>query len=636
MKFSGLYFLFIFSCIAATALAQEKLVITPSFPERGQQVVIRYFPEAPGALIPPESGSVDIMFTYSNFYELPWKLKMHKKDRYWEVSFPVPRYAVYATFYIQSGEIKDQPSPQKHYELAVFSQGRRVKSGFLYESYSLQAQMGKQPDLEQKKAALLEKELQHFPDNYEAKLRLLNYKILVAPEGEKMKFREQAREIIAAKFMENPGNTGLMNSTTMGYLIIGENSRLDSIRAVVREKYPETESGYSLRIAEMKRDPDTSRIVKQLESLLKNESPQNKSYLTEAHDFLFEYYAAKKQKAKALYHLSKLDRNFNPYLPVRMKEQAEVLLKGGIALDTALALAKRSLAFADTFPVGIIRYFPETAYIPSYVDREARKVSTQKAKGNVLSLMAMIRFRQGFKDEAKQLMKDARSHSSDAETLANAGDFYQSVGMPEEAFQSYKLILISVPEDTLTLKKMKASYTSWKKGMQGWDAQLSELQAHWKKEMREKLNREIVKLKAPDFLASLVDLEGKPVSYEMTRNKVLVLDFWATWCVPCMKEMPYVQNAYEKFRNRDDVLFMVINSGSNNTLQDAKGWKGNKTYSFPVFYNTDRSIGEKFGFNVIPATYIIDKTGQIRFKTIGFEGPVIQRKIESAVEMLLE
>ena len=636
MKFSGIYFLLILLCSASRVHAQEKLVITPSFPERGQQVVIRYFPEAPGALIPADAGSVDIMFTYSNFYELPWKLKMHKKDRYWEVSFPVPRYAVYATFYVQSGEIKDQPSPQKHYELAVSSQGRRVKGGFLYESYSLQAQMGKQPDLEQKKAALLEKELQHFPDNYEAKLRLLNYKILVAPEEEKMKFRQQAREIIAAKFMENPGNTGLMNSTTMGYLIIGENSRLDSIRAVVREQYPETESGYSLRIAEMKKDPDTSHIVKQLEALLKKETPQNRSYLTEAHDYLFEYYAGKKQSTKALYHLSKLDRNFNPYLPVRMKEQAEVLLKGGIALDTALALARRSLALADTFPVGIIRYFPETGHIPSYVDREARKNSTQKAKGNVLSLIAMIRYKQGFREEAKQLMKEARNHSSDAETLANAGDFYHHAGMAEEAFQSYKQIMFSVPEDTLTLTKMKVSYASWKKGMQGWDAQISELQAHWKKEMRDKLNREIVKLKAPDFLASLVDLEGKPVSYERIRNKVLVLDFWATWCVPCMKEMPYVQNAYEKFRNREDVLFMVINSGSNNTLQDAKGWKGNKTYSFPVFYNTDRSIGEKFGFNVIPATYIIDKSGLIRFKTIGFEGPVIQRKIESAVEMLLE
>ena len=80
---------------------------------------------------------------------------------------------------------------------------------------------------------------------------------------------------------------------------------------------------------------------------------------------------------------------------------------------------------------------------------------------------------------------------------------------------------------------------------------------------------------------------------------------------------------------------MIINSGSKNTLQDAQNWIGNKRYSFPVFYNTDREIGEKLGFNVIPATYVIDKKGNIRFKTIGFEGPVVQRKIEVSIDMLL-
>ena len=80
---------------------------------------------------------------------------------------------------------------------------------------------------------------------------------------------------------------------------------------------------------------------------------------------------------------------------------------------------------------------------------------------------------------------------------------------------------------------------------------------------------------------------------------------------------------------------MIINSGSNNSLQDAQGWSGNKTYDFPVFYNKDRTIGTKFGFNVIPATYIFDRKGNIRFKIIGFEGAAIQRKVEVAIDMLL-
>ena len=122
----------------------------------------------------------------------------------------------------------------------------------------------------------------------------------------------------------------------------------------------------------------------------------------------------------------------------------------------------------------------------------------------------------------------------------------------------------------------------------------------------------------------------------MLKNKIVVLDFWATWCVPCMKEMPYLQLAYDKYKNNPDVVFMVINSGSKNELSDAQNWWGIKKYDFPVYYNKDRGIGEKLGFNVIPATYVIDKNNRMRFKTIGFEGPIIAHKIPAAIELLKE
>ena len=81
---------------------------------------------------------------------------------------------------------------------------------------------------------------------------------------------------------------------------------------------------------------------------------------------------------------------------------------------------------------------------------------------------------------------------------------------------------------------------------------------------------------------------------------------------------------------------MVINSGSKNSLADAQGWWGNEKYSFPVYYNNDPMIGDKLKFNVIPALYIIDQAGNIRFKTIGFEGPVIERKVIAAINLLRE
>ena len=103
-----------------------------------------------------------------------------------------------------------------------------------------------------------------------------------------------------------------------------------------------------------------------------------------------------------------------------------------------------------------------------------------------------------------------------------------------------------------------------------------------------------------------------------------------------MKEMPYMQLAYNKYKNDPNVVFMIVNSGSNNELSDAQNWWGNKRYDFPVYYNKDRSIGQKLDFNVIPATYVIDKNYKMRFKTIGFEGPIIAHKIPASIELLKE
>lgn len=615
--------------------SQSKLEIIPAYPERGKKVTIRYNPLAEGATIPADAKEVTLVFTQSNFYEYPWRMPLQKKGPFWETSFMVPHYASYATFYLQSGELKDQPAAKKHYELALYEGNKKIKNSYLHAGYSLPAQTGKYPDLEKDKALLFEEELKHYPDNYEARLRLLSYKMSVASGAEKENLRKEAMDVIAKKFYEKPGNSGYTNSTTMGYLIIGENALVDSIRDVIRTNYPETEAGYSLRIGDISRLDDSVAMLNQLLEIVKKETPATSNFFDEAHEQLFKIYASRKDEQKALYHLGKLSRPFTPYTPTILKEQSEILLKEGIALPTALRLANHALALADTFPAGLIRYFPETGHIPSYVSRETRATTTQKATANMKSIIGLIKYKMGFPEEAETFIDDALTTSADVETLTNAGSFYLQTEKYDKAFSAYKKIMLQLPEDTSALANMERSFKLLSNAKGSWKDQVDELNAHWRTEMVAELNKEILNLKAPDFIKSIVDIKGKPVSAKLMKDKIVVVNFWATWCIPCMKEMPYVQNAYNKFKDRKDVLFMIVNSGSRNTLQDAQGWFGNKRYSFPVFYNTDRGIGEKLGFNVIPATYVLDKNGNIRFKTIGFEGPAVQRKMEVSIDMLL-
>ena len=628
------FFVFIFLTFIYAADGQEKLTITPDKPERGQVITIRYNPSAPGATIPVNAEKVEMVFTYSNFYEVPSKLSMQKNGNVWEAKIPLARYATYATFYLQSGEIKDQPAADQHYAIAVYDNGRRVKSGYLYEGYSISAQTGKVPDLTTRQAKLFAEELEHYPDNYEAKLRLLNYRISKATGAEKEKLTREAEAIIAAKFYENPGKMGFMNSTTMGYLIIGQNSRLDSIRQVVKMKYPDTEAGYELRISDITKEKDKAKMEQQLLALLKTENKANKEYLKSAHEALMRYYVSKKQTNKALYHLNKSGDDNSPYRARTLKQRAQLFYEAGIALDTALSLANRSLSIVDSFPIGLIRFFPETGHIPSFVDNETRIKEINKAKGNLLSLISLIQLKQGKRTDEN--IKEALKVSSDNETLSNAGEYFRKTGDSQLAFENYKKIMFQTPEDTISARKMKETYLEWNKTSEGLDTHIAELNTHWQLEMLKQLRKEVINISAPDFVSALVDLKGQPVSKDALKNKIVVLDFWATWCVPCMHEMPYLQKAYDNFKNDPDVVFMVINSGSKNSLADAQGWWGNEKYSFPVYYNNDPMIGDKLKFNVIPALYIIDQAGNIRFKTIGFEGPVIERKVIAAINLLRE
>lgn len=629
MKKYSILLLFLFGFII-NSKGQGRVTVSPEFPKPGDSVIIDYHPD-----VVDDSDQPVLQFTYSNFYELRQQMEMQRSGSNWRTAFKLPPYAILATFVINEGENTIKPSDKLHYEIVVYNKkNERVENSYLYEGYSLSAQEGRIPELKNNQAALFKEELSHYPDNYTAKLALLAYKVSKAPESEKAKLYKEANDIIAKKFYTDPGKMAFTNLTTMGYLMMGEKTRLDSLRVVIRKKYPRSEAGYELRIDDIASLKDSAKMVSGLESLLKTENAKNREYLTSAHQLLFKYYARKGNLALTLHHLSYLSHSFTPYTPSELKEQAEVLYNNSIALDTAIALAKRSMNYVDTFPISLIRYFPETGYLPSFVTREQRKESVSAVTGQLKSLMALILFKQGKNDKAHALMSDAVNNSKDNETLKNAGIYYSKIHDFESAFDAYRRASYNDPGDTTSYTLMESNYKEWKGSMSGIEKYEKEIEDHWVVGMNKQLKKEIISKPLPDVLSSYVDLNGNPVAPNLIKNKIVIMDFWATWCGPCMEAMPYMQKVYEHFKNDPEVVFMIVNSGSQNELSDAQNWWGNKKFSFPVYYNKDRTVGDKLGFNIIPATFVIDKDGNIRFKTIGFEGKGMTRKLTAAIELL--
>jgi len=120
-----------------------------------------------------------------------------------------------------------------------------------------------------------------------------------------------------------------------------------------------------------------------------------------------------------------------------------------------------------------------------------------------------------------------------------------------------------------------------------------------------------VQLKDQDFNWILQDDQGNPVNMDTFRGKVVFLNFWATWCPPCVAELPEIQNAYEK--HGDKVSFMLVTTQEPEVVQTFLDKYG---YELPVYYQGTPAPGV-FESRSIPTTFIISRDGKIVTKKSG-------------------
>ena len=135
---------------------------------------------------------------------------------------------------------------------------------------------------------------------------------------------------------------------------------------------------------------------------------------------------------------------------------------------------------------------------------------------------------------------------------------------------------------------------------------------------------------APDF--TVYDLEGNAHQLSDFRGKGVVLNFWASWCGPCQKEMPDFQEFYESYG--DQVNFVIVNltDGRRETVETASAFLAEKGYTFPVFYDTGREAAVKYGISSVPVSYFIDAEG---YFVAGIRGILNADKLQQGMDLLL-
>lgn len=120
---------------------------------------------------------------------------------------------------------------------------------------------------------------------------------------------------------------------------------------------------------------------------------------------------------------------------------------------------------------------------------------------------------------------------------------------------------------------------------------------------------------APQF--SITTSEGKVVNLSDYKGKVVLINFFATWCGPCMQEMPFIEkDIWNKLKNNKN--FTILSIGRDHSQEEINAFIQKKKFTFPIYADKGKAIYNLFATKYIPRNYLIDQNGKVVYTSTGF------------------
>jgi peroxiredoxin len=402
----------------------------------------------------------------------------------------------------------------------------------------------------------------------------------------------------------------------------GSQEKSDNNKNLLYKKFPKSEAVQLKRYREIQNEPDIDKKI-ELVKKFSDDFPES-NYSESAYDMIAIYYRDKKLYNQVLDFFKK---NGDKTTLFRFYSVTQRMFKENAYLGITYEIAK----------LGVDRCEKELSMSsrkkPEYLTENEWKKETEYYAGLNYFSYGKTLYLTGNKIRAEINLEKAANLTKNEDGEIN--EMFVTVVYENGDRQKTKEVIEDYIKDgkstTAMTDILKKVYVAEKGSEKGFENYISQFKSVALKELEEKLKVEMINKSAPVF--TLEDLEGKKVSLADLKGKTVVIDFWATWCGPCLESFPGMKKAVEKYSDDENVKFLFVNSWERveEKKSNAQDFIKKNNYPFHVLMDYDNKVIGDFGVAGIPTKFIVDKNGNIRFMSVGFMGNADQLADEISV-----
>ena len=621
-------------CLPTITLGQS-ISFSPEHPSPGEKIELEYSPA--GTDLEGVDHIEAVAYLLGGEMPLAQEVALTLNGEKWVGSLQThdTTLAVFVSFNDDASKYTDN-NEGKGYKLKLYQKGKDIPvagaMGALAQVYgSYQSRMmGLEQDLEKAKKYLT-KEIKAHPEAATAQEHL-NLMAMLASKNEDAEARAQVM-----KFIEDTENN---KKASEEKLMTAHNlcrsmkdiDRMEALAAKMRKKYPKGDFVMQEQNMAFYREKDPAEKEKLFEAWKTQYGDTEKGAET------LGYMAGSLANVFASSDMEKTQT----YLGMVENSRSKASILNNMAWDMAgggLAGEAKNLEAAQKFSKESLQLVkgsmdsPEGK--PSYMTDKAWKKGMESTYGMYSDTYALILYRSGEHEKAYKYQTKAMKSRGDDPEMNERYAVYTEKAKGAEAALSVLEEAIRKNKSTGNMKaQFKRLFLDTYTHEQAAEKYLASLEKDAQKDYQKEIEKKLINKPAIDF--TLKNLEGEEVSLSDFKGKIVVLDFWATWCGPCIASFPGMQQAADKYGKDGDVVFLFIDTWENvkDKEDNASKFMEKKGYNFEVLMDNDDQVVAKYGVEGIPTKFVLGPDGNIRFKSVGYNGSA--DKLVSEMGIMIE